>query len=180
MTILILLVLMTGPTANAADHPAPKIIPEEMSCGVCGMYPAKYIKWQSQIIFTDGSMVPFDGCKDMFKFILNMSEYDHKHSRDNITAIWVKDFESGEWLDGNKAVYVIGSKMMGPMGVELIPFSNKTNAMKFKSANEGMIKTLADISMEDIKKLGMGGMGMKGMKKGMKMDMKKDGMKGKM
>jgi nitrous oxide reductase accessory protein NosL len=102
----------------------------------------------------------------MFKYILNMVKYEQKHTSDDIAAIWVKDFASGKWLDGRKAVYVVGSKVMGPMGKELIPFNNGGAAGQFKTANEGMIKHFADISMGDIKKLGMGGMKMKGKMKG--------------
>ncbi len=166
ISTLLMLVLTLGSLAHAADQPAPMVIPEDMSCGVCGMYPAKFVKWQTQIIFTDGVMVPFDGSKDMFKYILNMAKYDKKHSRNDIAAIWVKGFDSGKWLDGNKAVYVVGSKVMGPMGKELIPFNNGDDAKKFKAANEGMIKNFTDISMDNIKKLGMGGMKMKGKMKG--------------
>jgi DNA-directed RNA polymerase subunit M/transcription elongation factor TFIIS len=43
--------------------PQPMVIAQDVSCGKCGMYPAKYPRWQSQIIFKDGSMTPFDGCK---------------------------------------------------------------------------------------------------------------------
>ncbi|MEN8135634.1 MAG: nitrous oxide reductase accessory protein NosL [Thermodesulfobacteriota bacterium] len=159
---LLLLALALSPLANAADQPAPMAIPDNLSCGVCGMYPAKFVKWQTQIIFTDGVMVPFDGSKDMFKYILNMAKYESKHTSNDIAAIWVKGFNSGKWLDGKTAVYVVGSKVMGPMGKELIPFNNGDAAKKFKAANEGMIKQFADISMGDIKKLGMGGMKMKG------------------
>lgn len=166
ISALVMLALALGSLANAADQPAPMVITEDMSCGVCGMYPAKFVKWQTQIIFTDGAMVPFDGSKDMFKYILNMAKYDKKHSRNDIAAIWVKGFDSGKWLDGRKAAYVVGSKVMGPMGKELIPFNNGDGAGKFKTANDGMIKHFADISMGDIKKLGMGGMKMKGKMKG--------------
>jgi nitrous oxide reductase accessory protein NosL len=126
------------------------------------MYPAKFVKWQTQIIFNDGKMVPFDGGKDMFKFILDMAEYDAAHSRDDIAAIWVKGFDTEQWLDGRKATYVVGSKVMGPMGLELIPFESEDSAGDFKKANEGMIRYFNDISMDDVKKLGMGGMKMKG------------------
>ena len=166
ISTLLLLALGLVPLANAAEQPAPMVITNDLSCGVCGMFPAKFVKWQTQIIFTDGVMVPFDGSKDMFKYILEMTKYEPKHTSDDIAAIWVKGFDSGKWLDGRKAVYVVGSKVMGPMGKELIPFNNGESAMKFKKANEGMIKHFADISIEDIKKLGMGGMKMQGKMKG--------------
>ncbi len=162
ISTLILLALGLVPLANAAEQPAPMVIPDGLSCGVCGMHPAKFVKWQTQIIFTDGVMVPFDGSKDMFKYILDMAKYEPKHTSDDIAAIWVKGFDSGKWLDGRKAVYVVGSKVMGPMGKELIPFNDGDGAKKFKNRNEGMIKQFGDISIEDIKKLGMGGMKMMG------------------
>ena len=148
--------------AIAAEKPAPQPIPDNMSCGVCGMYPAKFVKWQTQIIFKDGAMVPFDGAKDMFKYILNMKKHDKKHTSKDIAAIWVKDFNSGKWLDGTAVSYVVGSKEMGPMGKELIPFDDPTEALSFKKEKSGMIMNYDDVTIDDIKKLG--GMKMKGMK----------------
>jgi nitrous oxide reductase accessory protein NosL len=164
--LLLIMSLALVPAANAADQPAPQVITEAMSCGVCGMFPARFGKWQTQIIFTDGVMVPFDGCKDMFKYILDMAKYDPKHTSDDIAAIWTRDFKSGAWLDGRKAVYVIGSRVMGPMGEELVPFRTDDDAGNFKTVNGGMIKHYTDISMGEIEKLGMGGMMKKGMMKG--------------
>ncbi len=159
---LIIMVMALSPVSSSAEQPGPMTITEDMSCGVCGMYPAKFEKWQTQIIFTDGEMVPFDGGKDMFKFIHNMAEYDTDHSRDDIAAIWVREFTTGRWLDGRKATYVVGGKIMGPMGGELIPFGDVESAEDFRKANDGQIKHFSEISMADIKKLGMGGMKMKG------------------
>lgn len=160
--LLIILAMTFISVTSATAQPAPQVIPEDISCGVCGMHPAKFVKWQTQIIFSDGDMVPFDGGKDMFKYILNTTKYDQKHTRDDITAIWVKGFNSGTWLDGKDAVYVVGSKIMGPMGKELIPFNNGDTAKEFQAANGGMIKHFTDIVMSDIQKLGMGKMGAKG------------------
>ena len=161
---LVLCATMLNSQAIAADNSAPQIIPADQSCGVCGMYPARFAKWQSQVIFTDSKMVPFDGCKDMFKYILNMQAYDKNHTSKDIASVWVKDFNSGEWLDGKAVSYVIGSSEMGPMGKELIPFGDPTKALAFKKEKGGMIMDYDDITMDDIKKLG--GMKMNGMKKG--------------
>ena len=61
---------------------------------------------------------------------------------------------------------MVDSKSMGPIDKELSPFNDGDGAEKFKNTNEGMIKQFADISIEDIKKLGMGGMKMQGKMKG--------------
>jgi len=139
-------------------------IPENVSCGKCGMYPAQYPRWQSQIIFKDGAMTPFDGCKCMFNFLFAMDEYDKMHSRDDVSVAWVKDFNSGKWINAADAHYVVGSNMMGPMGKELIPFAESAAARKFHQEQGGTMMDYADITPEVMKTLGMGGM-----KKHMKM-----------
>lgn len=159
---VLLLAMALGTPATAADQPTPLTITEDLSCGVCGMHPAKFGKWQTQIIFTDGAMVPFDGGKDMFRFIFEMAKYEPKHTRADIAAIWVRDFAGGAWLDGGKAIYVLASKVMGPMGKELIPFADNDAAGEFKKANGGTSKPFAAITLADIDQLDMGGMMKKG------------------
>ena len=131
----------------------PMVIPQDVSCGKCGMYPAKYPRWQSQIIFKDGSMTPFDGCKCMFNFMSAMDNYDKAHSMDDLAAVWVKDFNSGKWIDGTEAHFVVGSKMMGPMGKELIPFADQAAAMKFHQEQGGNMMMYAEITPEVLKSL---------------------------
>ncbi len=58
---------------------------------------------------------------------------------------------------------------MGPMGKELIPFTDAKDAEKFQAENGGMIHSFDDINMDIVGKLGMGGMKMKGMMKKHKM-----------
>ncbi|MDG4476835.1 nitrous oxide reductase accessory protein NosL [Thiovibrio frasassiensis] len=146
------------PSAPAAAL-APQVISETMHCAACGMFPQRYPQWQSQIIFTDASMAAFDGCKCMFRFLLNMQKFAPERKAEQVAAVWVKDFKSGTWIDGKAAYYVIGSKEMGPMGKELIPFTAKSAAEEFQKANGGSIETYANISMDTIKPL-MGGMQM--------------------
>jgi len=132
----------------------PMDIPQNVSCGKCGMYPAKYPRWQSQIIFKDGTMTPFDGCKCMFNFLYGMENFDKKHSRADVSVAWVKDFNSGTWINAADAHFVVGSKMMGPMGKELIPFADQAAAMKFHREQGGAMLQYADINPDVLKTLG--------------------------
>jgi nitrous oxide reductase accessory protein NosL len=138
----------------------PMEIPEDVSCGKCGMFPAKYPRWQSQIIFKDGTMTPFDGCKCMFNFISAMGEFDKTHTMDDVSAVWVKDFNSATWINAVDAYYVVGSNMMGPMGKEVIPFTDQSAAMKFHQEQGGSVMMYSQITPEVLKTLGMGGMKM--------------------
>ena len=155
------------PAAAAAPQVAAKEavkIPTDVSCGKCGMFPAKYPRWQSQVIFKDGSMTPFDGCKCMFNFLQAVEKYDKAHTAADVQVVWVKDFDSGAWINGSDAYYVVGSDMMGPMGKELIPFAENSAAMKFHQEHGGSMMRYGEITPEVLKGLGMGGMKMKHMK----------------
>jgi len=158
LMVLSAAMLLTSNLALAAG-PEPQTITEGMSCAACGMYPHRYPQWQTQVVFTDGTMAAFDGNKCMFRFLLNMQKFAPERKVEQVAAIWVKDFKTGKWLDGKAAHYVIDSKEMGPMGKELIPFATRAAAEEFQKANGGTIETFANISMDTIRPL-MGGMHM--------------------
>ncbi len=151
------MLLTCGPAIAAS--PQPQAITEKMSCAACGMFPHRYPQWQTQVIFTDGTMAAFDGSKCMFRFLLNMQKFAPERKAEQVAAVWVKDFKTGAWLDGKTAHYVIDSKELGPMGKELIPFGTRAAAEEFQKANGGTIEPYANISMATIKSL-MGGMHM--------------------
>lgn len=157
---MILCFVIVSVSQGAQETPGPMEIKSDVSCGKCGMFPAKYPKWQTQIIFTDGSMTPFDGCKCMFGFLNNMGKYDQKHSAADVAAIWVREFNTGDWIDAKTAHYVIGSDEMGPMGKELIPFADAAAAETFQKDHGGELAMYDSITMETLKPL-MGKMHMK-------------------
>lgn len=153
------LALAAGDNVGRPAAPEPQAITEGMTCAACGMYPYRYPQWQSQVVFADGTVAAFDGCKCMFRFLFNMQKFAPERQPDQVAAVWVKDFKTGKWLDGKTAHYVIDSKEMGPMGKELIPFTTRASAEEFQKANGGIIESYTNISMETIKPL-MGGMHM--------------------
>jgi copper chaperone NosL len=138
----------------------PMEIAENVSCGKCGMYPANYPRWHTQIIFKDDVMTAFDGCKCMFNFLFAIEKFDKIHSRNDVAVAWVKDFDSGKWLNAEDAYYVVGSDMMGPMGKELIPFADQAAAMKFNQEQGGTMMKYAEITPEVLETLEMGSMKM--------------------
>jgi copper chaperone NosL len=158
VTVFLILVMAvgcakSGKKTSQVTVPQPMVIAQDVSCGKCGMYPAKYPQWQSQIIFKDGAMTPFDGCKCMFNFMSSMDKYDKTHSKDDVAVVWVKDYSNSKWIDGTKAHFVVGSKVMGPMGKELIPFADQAAAMKFHQEQGGNMMMYGEITPEVLKSL---------------------------
>ncbi|MCC6347263.1 MAG: nitrous oxide reductase accessory protein NosL, partial [Nitrospirales bacterium] len=94
-------------------------------CAVCGMFVAKYPDWVSRILFKDGSSVFFDGPKDMFRYYSDMKKYAPSRNQTDIESLYVKEYYSLAPLDADKAFFVAGSDIYGPMGKELVPFGKE-------------------------------------------------------
>lgn len=106
-------------------------------CPVCGMFVHKYPNWLAQIVFSDGTSASFDGSKDMFKYLLDLRKYNPRKSREDIAAFWVTDYYTTKWIDGERAYYVVGSEVLGPMGHELIPHASEKPAQSFLKDHGG-------------------------------------------
>jgi len=104
------------------------VVDKEDKCPVCGMFVYKYPKWATEIKYEDTKYL-FDGVKDMMK-------YYFKH-RDGIKEILVRDYYTQKVIDATKAYFVIGSDIYGPMGNELITFSDEKSAKIFYLDHRG-------------------------------------------
>ena len=51
---------------------------------------------------------------------------------DEITTLYVRDYLSGKTIEASKAVYVFGSRIIGPHGDDLIPLSSEERAKLFE------------------------------------------------
>lgn len=133
-------------------------VEEKEKCPVCGMFVAKYPRWAAQIFYAHGDhehKFSFDGVKDLMKFYFDPQKWgDYKVSIDMISKILVTDYYSQEGIDGMKAFYVIGSDVYGPMGNELIPFINLSDAKTFMEDHKGeKIIEFKDIIESEVYKL---------------------------
>jgi nitrous oxide reductase accessory protein NosL len=139
--------------ARAGDRKPVKPSPRD-KCPVCGMFVAKYPDWVMQILFKDGSYAVFDGPKDMFEYYFNLSKYNPQKQLSDIDSIYVMDYYNLIWIDGMKAYYVIGSGVSGPMGKELIPFSQESDAKDFIEGHGGaFLLRFEEITYDRIKGL---------------------------
>lgn len=148
----VMLVFASPSLCGAESRPA-KPSPKDR-CPVCGMFVAKYPDFAAQIAFKDGSVVFFDGAKDMFKYYFNLSKYNPKKKKADIVSIYVTDYYALRYIDALKAYYVQGSDIYGPMGRELVPLEKEKEAREFMKDHEG--KTLLrfqDVSGSIIKGL---------------------------
>ncbi len=135
--ILFLLASLLPATALAQGvAKLPKPGPKDL-CPVCGMLVSKYPNWVATIVYKDGHAHHFDGAKDMFKFWFEPAKYAAGHKREDMAAIWVTDFYNLQPFDARKALYVIGSDVLGPMGHEFVPLASKEDAADFLKDHKG-------------------------------------------
>lgn len=134
--IVVSLVLMLTSGAFASDV-EPKRPSEEDKCPVCGMFVHKYVDFLAQIIFKDGATVFFDGTKDMFKYVFEFKRYAPSRDMSEVAKIYVTDYYGLTPIDGAGAYYVVGSRVHGPMGHELIPFARIEDANEFMFDHSG-------------------------------------------
>ena len=133
----ILFFLLLLPILSAGAELKPHRPSTADKCPVCGMFVAKFPDFACQIIFKDGTVSFFDGTKDLFKYYLNLPAYAPKRKQQDIAAIYVTSYYSLTYFDGRKGWYVTGSDVFGPMGHELIPFENETEAREFTTDHKG-------------------------------------------
>ncbi|MFN4013331.1 MAG: nitrous oxide reductase accessory protein NosL, partial [Aquificaceae bacterium] len=50
-------------------------------------------------------------------------------NKDKVAELWVKDYKSGNWIDGRRAFYVVIKE--GPMGNDLATFKSRLDAQRF-------------------------------------------------
>ena len=143
--------LLLQPLAGASQAAKPSA---KDKCPVCGMFVAEYGDFLAEVVFQDGFRAYFDGPKDMFRYIFQPDKYHPGRKQADIASIWVTDYYSLEWIDGKRALYVIGSDVRGPMGNELIPVGLEPEAKAFLNDHKGKsIFRFEDITLEIVNSL---------------------------
>lgn len=155
LLLLMLLPFMAPVSATGQpDNMPPQTIAKEQRCPVCGMFPARYPKWRTQVIFKDKEMTASDSPADLFRFLQNLPRYDKKHVSADIAIIYVTDFESGEWVDAKLAYFVDGSSAKGPMNIADLPaFADRNRAEAFSGKKGGKVLGFDQVTPEVIKGL---------------------------
>ncbi|MHB1093890.1 nitrous oxide reductase accessory protein NosL [Thiobacillus sp.] len=137
------------PYDPATDPPmyAPRPVPADARCPVCGMYPARYPRWAAQTIFRDGAAHYFDSPVNLFDFLHTVDRYDRRYSLDDVAASYVRDYSSGQWIEAEHAFFVHGSDVTGPMrNADLPVFSSRNAADGFARQHRGSVLTAADMT----------------------------------
>jgi copper chaperone NosL len=149
-----------GPQGGLAADGVPLSVPRpgQMDlCPVCGMIVSKYPNWIATVAWKDGHAHHFDAARDLFKRLQALPKYAPKYQRKDIKLIVVTDFYNLQKIEAEKALYVIGSDVMGPMGPELVPLATTADAEDSLKDHKGKrILRYEDVTPEIISKADSG------------------------
>ncbi len=143
---LLALVLGLATAGEPGILQIPTVGPRD-TCPVCGMPVAPYPTWAATAVYADGHAHHFDGPKDFFKYLANISHFAPGHFRENITTLAVTDYYHSVPIDAQQAYYVVDSDVLGPMGKELVPFDSRQAAEEFLTDHHGsQILTFGEVT----------------------------------
>jgi len=130
---LVAIVLFGGCSSKPA--PEPIHIGEDV-CANCRMAIIEP-QFASEIILSSGEILKFDDLD-----CLASRSKDTEGSV--IQNMLVQDYLTREWINGDKAVIVRGSKVQTPMGSGAVAFASREQADKFLAENSGQFVTLQE------------------------------------
>ena len=141
------------PAGGLPPH-APRPVPAQARCPVCGMYPARNLRWAAQVIYTDGAAHFFDSPLTLYQFLHDMELYGGGRGAADIAGRWVTDIETGQWIDADRAFHVHGSDALGPMRAGNLPaFATPAAAQRFAQARGGRVLPAAAIDRTVLREL---------------------------
>jgi len=132
-SLIFFLIVLFGFTNWAFAQPTE--IESHKKCPLCGMYSARYPKFNCQIVFKDGSYEAFDSSIGLLVYLHFPDKTGIKLKP--VAGIYFKDYFKGGWLEADKAFFVTGSEIRGPMGIQFLPVDSEQAANKLKKQARG-------------------------------------------
>ena len=98
----------------------------------------EHSQWICEAKLKNGKKVQFISVKSMMQVYLH-PEYFKSHDvlSAPIETLYVQDFLNGRRVEASRAVYLFGSRLVGPHGDDLIPFGSEASARVFMFKNGG-------------------------------------------
>lgn len=119
-------------------------------CPVCGMFVNKYPKWAAGLIFQSGARY-FHCCpKCMVHNLHHVPKYQPGETRENIRQIWVTEYYTTKQMDAREVLFVVGTNLAGPMGLDLIPVAGARAAESLEKDYNGQFILRLDQITPDI------------------------------
>lgn len=124
-------------------------VSDQDRCPVCGMKVAEHVKFSSAIQLTDGTTYYFCGTGCMMRAWLH-PEIFLATDKERLQTPLVKDYFTGEEVDGRDVFWIAGSDVIGPMGPALVPVKGEMALEAFKRRHGGKAVFRMDAMNDDM------------------------------
>jgi nitrous oxide reductase accessory protein NosL len=144
------------PASGLALH-APRPVPVDARCPVCGMYPARNPDWAAQLVFANGDTHFFDSPLTLYQYLHDVARFSPGRSAADIAARYVTAVDTRTWVNADHASYVRGSNALGPMRAGNLPaFAQHQAAQQFAQRRGGRVLLASEITPQVVQDLGTG------------------------
>ncbi len=127
----------------------PVNLTQDVTCASDGMMLMEFDGPKAQILWENGERSFFCEAREAFEFWTNPIQ------RNRIHAFYVQDFGGVEWgsypdrwILARDAIFVIGSKKLGAMGITYVSFAKPSDARLFQLEQGGRTLLLEEITVE--------------------------------
>jgi len=135
MKKLLLVLLLCAGTLLAGEI---ELLDQNASDPVYQLPLKEYPEWLCEATLENGKTMQFVSVKSMMQVYQHQAYFiKHELMESPIKTLYVQDFMNGEKIDATRAVYVFGSKVVGPHGDDLIPLTSEERAKLFMMKNGG-------------------------------------------
>lgn len=141
-------VMVRSAVSSSPNFPEPG---KKDRCPVCGMFVHKYPKWMAGFVFKSGNKY-FHCCpKCMLHNLNNISKYQPGETHEQLKLIWVTEYYTTQKMAASDVLFVVGTHLVGPMGLDLIPVKGRAGADNFKRDYDGdLVLTIDQITPQII------------------------------
>ncbi len=141
--MFLLLAVLSACSGEQTYEPV-DINPDVDICEVCNMSIASE-RHATELFSTEGDVFKFDDLGCMIQYI----EKDERISQDEIGKQYVRDLDSGDWVEIETAHFVYDQEIWTPMSYGVVSFSTEEQAEQY-IAKEGKGKLLAYSDLSEV------------------------------
>jgi copper chaperone NosL len=138
-----------GGTDTAASPSEPATVPEDASCAVCDMMPAKFPDYNAQLTVEGSDRVFFCSSGCMAAYYVDPGTFEPSHEGATFAGIWAHDHGTKALIDARSAWFVRetdADRVDDPMQRNPLPFADRADA-------EAYVAEYGDLSESDILRL---------------------------
>lgn len=135
LIVLLAVLLVSCQPRPSLDAP-PEIRYGEDTCDLCHMI-INEARFAAACVTRQGEARRFDDIGDLVAY--------HAAHAEEVAALWVHDYDTGEWLRAEQATFVVSDAFHTPMGHGIVAVANAARAQELAASVGGQVAAFSDL-----------------------------------